>query len=85
MLNSQHFLEECIYQSKNQIISLYFFTWSVCGSTDQVQKLAAKEFLGENIPSRILMIFPNTQQGTYCIAAQEVAILYCKFMKSCWN
>ena len=45
----------------------------MCGSTVQVQKLAAKEFLGENIPSRILMIFPNTQQGTYCIAAQKVA------------
>ena len=52
---------------------LILFTWSVCGSTVQVQKLAAKEFLGENIPSRILMIFPNTQQDTYCIAVQKVA------------
>ena len=30
----------------------------------QVQKLAAKEFEGENIPPRILMIFPNEQQNT---------------------
>ena len=52
---------------------MILFTWSVCGSTVQVQKLAAKEFLGENIPSRILMIFPNTQQDTYCIAVQKVA------------